>query len=75
MIDAAAQREEPLEWIGNVGFNLFRRHAVIERCHHHHRNLDLRKQIHRHARHGDRANNGDDHAQHDDEERIAEGEF
>ena len=53
VVDAAAQREEPLEGIRDVGFNLLRRHAVVKRRHHDNGNLDLGKQIDRHARHGD----------------------
>jgi len=43
VINAAAQCEEALERIRNVGFNLFWRHAVVKRSHNHNRNLDLRK--------------------------------
>ena len=50
MIDAAAERKESLERIGDVGFDLLRRHAVVKRRDDHDRNVDLRKKIDRHAR-------------------------
>ena len=49
VVDAAAQREESLKRIGDVGFHLLRRHAGIKRCYYDHRYLDSRKQVHRHA--------------------------
>ena len=49
VVDVGGQGEEALEGIGDVGFDLLRRHAVVERGHHHHRHVDLGKQIDRHA--------------------------
>ncbi len=49
VIDVGAQREEALEGVGDVGFDLLRRHAVVERGDNHHRHVDLREQVHRHA--------------------------
>ena len=49
VIHVGGQREEALEGVGDVGFNLLRRHAVVERGHHHHRHVDVGKQIHGHA--------------------------
>src|SRR5664280_775577 len=74
MVDAAAQREEALERIGNVRLNLFRRHSVVERRHHNDRDVDLRKEIDRHTRHGGHANHGNHKADHEDEEGVAECE-
>ncbi len=74
VVDAAAQREEALEGIGDVGFDLFRRHAVVERGDHNDRNVDVGKKIDRHARDGRHADHRDDQANHDDEEGIANRE-
>ena len=74
VLDAAAQREEAFEAAGDVGFDLLRRHAGIERRHHHHRNVHRREHVHRHARQAGDADHGDDQADHDDEVGIADGE-
>ena len=50
VLDSARQRELPFEAAGNVGFDLLRRHAVIERRDHHHGDVDVREHVHRHAR-------------------------
>ncbi len=70
VIDIASQSEEALEGIGDVGFDLLRRHAAVERRHHDHGNLDLREQVHGHAEHCGHADHNDAEAQHQDEERI-----
>src|SRR3974390_143171 len=74
VVDIAAQSKESFEGIGDVGLNLLRRHAAVERGHHHDWNVDGRKQINRHA--GDRchANHNDGEAQHENEERILDRE-
>ena len=74
VIDPAAEREKALEGIGDVRFDLFRRHAVVERRHHHDRNVDVGKQIDRHADERGHADHGDDQAHHDDEEGVADRE-
>ena len=73
VVDVAAQREEALEGVGDVAFDLLRRHAAVERGHHDDRNLDLRKQIDRHARHRGHADHDDDQAEHQNEERMLDG--
>ncbi len=45
VIDVGGQGEEALEGVGDVGFNLLRRHAAIESGHHHHRHVDLGEKI------------------------------
>ncbi len=51
VVDAAGQREEALERVGDVRFDLLRRHAAVERGHQHHGNVDRRKHVHRHLNH------------------------
>ena len=53
MIDAAGQREEALQVIGDVAFDLLRRHPGIERRDCDHRDVHRRKEIDRHPRHAD----------------------
>src|SRR5271156_1622554 len=74
MVDTASQGEKPFERVGDVGFNLFRGHAGIKRRHHHHRNIDVGKEVHWHACHGRYADHCDDQAQRDDEKWISNGE-
>src|SRR6185437_4741805 len=73
MLDAAAQREESLERIGNVGFDLLRRHSVVEGRDHDDRDIDLGKKVDRHARQRHSSNDRNHQAEHDDEEGIAKG--
>ena len=75
MIDIGGQREEPLEGVGDVGFNLLRRHAVVERGHHDDGHVDAGEQIHRHAGNVDRANQRHNQAQHEDEEWKSESKL
>ncbi len=56
VVDVGRESEEPLEGVGNVGFNLLRWHAVVKRRYNHHRHIDLWKEIDRHSNHGDSAN-------------------
>ncbi len=70
VVDIAAQGEEAFKGIGDVGLDLLRRHAAIERGHHDHRNVDRRKKIDWHAIHRDHADHDDREAQHKNEERI-----
>ena len=73
VIDAAGLGEEAFQWIGDVHFDVLRRHAVVKRRHHHFRQVDGRKQIHRHAGKSvdadDRQRQADDH----NEIRVANG--
>ena len=73
MIDAAAQREKSLEGIGDVRFDLFRRHAVVERGHQHDGNIDRRKHVHRHLRQAGNPQDANEKANDDDEVRMAYG--
>src|SRR5581483_1507043 len=73
MIDAAPQREESFKRIGNVGFDLLGRHPRVERCHHHHRDVDRGKQIDRHTYKRHRAHDCHHQAEDNDEEGIADG--
>ena len=74
VIDAAGQREEALQRIGDIGLDIFRRHAGVERRDHHLGQIDGREQIHRHARQAGDADHGQRQADDDDEVRIANGE-
>src|SRR6185437_4090832 len=70
MVDVAAQREESLEGVGDVGFHLLRRHARVERGYHDNRHINLGKQVHRHLHDSGDAHHGHDQAQHEDEVGI-----
>src|SRR5262249_10224920 len=74
MVDAGAEREEPLEPPRDVVLDLLGRHAVVEGCHHDLRDVDRRKEIDRHARAARHAHDGDDRTDNEDEMRIADGE-
>ena len=72
MFNAAGQRELPFEAAGDIGLDLFRRHAVVERRDHHHRDVDVRKHVDRHAHQRRAANHCDDQRDDDDEVRVFE---
>ena len=72
MVDVGAKGEEALKGVGDVGFDLLRRHAVVESGHHHDRHIDLGKQIHRHLNDVHRADERNHQAKHDDEKGISE---
>ncbi len=75
VIDVGAEREEALEGIGDVAFDLLRRHAGVEGGDDDDGNIDGREEI---DRHGDDVDDADDQhheRDHDDEEGIAEGKF
>src|SRR5271165_3401724 len=74
MIDAAPQRKESFERIGDVSFDLLRRHPRIERCHHDYRDIDRGKQIDGHAYQRHRAHDRYHQAENDDKKRITDGE-
>jgi hypothetical protein len=74
VIDAAAQREEPFEPAGNLGFDFLRRHAVIEGGDDDLRDVDRRKQVDRHADHAGNPDHRDEQAADDDQVRVADGE-
>ena len=50
VVDAAGQGEEALQRIGDIGFDILRRHAGVERGDHDLGQIDRREQIDRHAR-------------------------
>ena len=75
VVHVGGQREEALEGVGDVGFNLLRRHAVVESGHDHHGHIDRREKVHRHARHGHRSDEQHDQAEHEDEERKTQGKL
>jgi hypothetical protein len=72
VVDIGAQSKKTFKGVGNVGFNLLRRHAVVERGYYHYWHVDLGKQIHRHLSDVDRSHKRNQQAKHDDEERKPE---
>ncbi len=73
VIDSAAQREETFERIGDVGFNLLRRHSGVERRHHHHGNVDGGKEVDGHAHQRHCADDCHHQTRDNDEERVFNG--
>ena len=73
VVDAAGEGEEALQVIGDVAFDLLRRHSRVERRHDDHRNVHRREHVHRHSRDAAHAQNQDDQAGNDDEIRRANG--
>src|SRR5579859_2826166 len=73
MVNAAAQSKEALEAAGNLGFDLFRRHAVVKSGDHHLGNIDGGEQIDRHPGHAGDAHDGNQQASHDHYIRISDG--
>jgi hypothetical protein len=75
VIDIGAEGEKALEGVGDVAFDLLRRHAGVERGNDDDGNIDGREEI---DRHGDDVDDADDQyheSDHDDEEGIAEGKL
>ena len=73
VLDAAAEREEAFEAAGDVGLDLLRRHAGIERGHDHHRDVHRREHVDGHAGETRHAHDRDEQADDDDEIWIADG--
>ena len=73
MIDSGGQGKEPLEGVGDVRFDLLRRHAVIEGRHQHHGNIDGRKHVHRHLGHAGDAEHNHDEAKNDNQIGMSDG--
>jgi hypothetical protein len=48
MIDTTAEREESLERISDIGFNLLGGHSIVKSGYQDHGNVDGRKHIHGH---------------------------
>ncbi len=67
VVDAAAQGKKSLERVGNVRFDLLRRHAVVKRGDQHDGNIDRRKHVHRHLHEAGDAEHADKKTNHDDE--------
>ena len=67
------QREEAFEPAGDIGLDLLRRHAGIERRHHDHRNVDRREHVHRHPDQTRHAHHRNEQADNHDEIWIAYG--
>ena len=74
VIDAGAEREEPLEAAGDVGLDLLRRHAVVERRDDDLRDVDVGEQVDRHAHDAGQPDDRDDQRHDDDEVGVADGE-
>jgi hypothetical protein len=70
VVDITAQSEKAFEGIGDIGFDLLRRHTRVKGGDHHDRDLHRRKQIHGHLHGGGDTHNRDNQTQHDDEIRI-----
>ena len=45
---AVGKEKKALEGVGDVGFDLLRGHAAVERGHDDHGHIDVREQVHRH---------------------------
>ena len=73
MIDAASQREKALQRIGDVGLDILRRHAGIERRNHHFGKIDGGEQVHWHLREAGDTDHHQGQTDHDDEVRITNG--
>ena len=75
VIDSAAQGEETLERVRDIGFDLLRRHAAVKGGHFDHGNIDRRKHVHRHLHEGGEPKNADEKAYHDDEIRMSQSKM
>ena len=74
VVHVGGQREEALEGVGDIGFDLLRRHTVIERSHDDHRHIDRWEKVHWHVRHGHCSDEHHYQAEHEDEKGITQGE-
>jgi len=70
VIHATGQGEKLFERVGDVRFNLLRRHAGIKCGDDHDGNVDRRKKINRHTNEGHGADNGHDQAGNNNEKWI-----
>jgi hypothetical protein len=75
VIDIAAEGEKALESIGDVTFNLLRRHAGIKGGYDDHGNIDLREEIDGHANDGRDTHNRDYQTKHDDAVGVRESKL
>jgi hypothetical protein len=74
VVDAAAERKEALVGVGDVGFDLLRRHTGVERGDNDDGDVDLGEKIDGHARYRRCAHDQNHEAEHQDEERILDRE-
>ena len=74
MLNPAGQREEALQVIGDVAFDLLRRHAGVERGHSDYRDVHGREQIHGHAQNRHATQDRDNHADHNNQVRRLDRE-
>src|ERR1022692_3015717 len=72
MLDAGAQREEPLEAAGDIVLDLLRRHARVKGGYRHYRDVHRREHIDGHASQAGNAHHRDEQANHDNEIRITD---
>jgi hypothetical protein len=70
VINAAGKCEEAFKGIGDVCFDLLRRHAGIKGSNHYNGNVDGRKKVDGHAHESHGADDGDDEAGDDYKKRI-----
>src|SRR5258708_33867151 len=67
VVDAAAHREEALKTARDIGFDLLRRHSVVKRRNHYHRDVHRWEHVHRHPDEAGDTDNSDNQADDDDE--------
>jgi hypothetical protein len=72
VIDVAAQGEEPLIAVRDIGLDLLWRHARVERGNDNNWNLDGGKEIDRHTNNGCHTNDHDNQARHQNEKWISD---
>ena len=68
VVDAAGKGELALEMVGDVGFNLLRRHAGVEGGDGDHRQVDGREHVDGHIRDTDGAEDRDEESEHHDDD-------
>ena len=73
VVHARRQGEHALELAGDVVLHLLRRHPGIKGRHHHHWNVDRRKQIHRHPHQAGDTDHAGDETDDDDQIRQTDG--
>ena len=75
VIHIRSQGEEALEGVGDVRFNLLRRHTVVKRSDHDHWHVDAGEKVDRHAEQVEHADQHHHETKHDDEVGIAQGKL
>jgi hypothetical protein len=74
VVDAAGQREKAFQWVGDIGFDVLRRHARVKRRYYDLRQIDGGKEVDGHACKTRGADHQQGQADHHDEVWIANGE-